>query len=388
MDIAVNDTGLSQTFNLSDEDFAADDQKYILTGQLLRKICVPIIGTVGICGNILSIVVFLTRYMRRLSCSIFLAGLAFVDNLFLVSLMITWVDGHLANILTSGISCQCIIFVTYVSSFLSVWFIVGFTCERFFAICFPLRAFTCTKFRGKTAVLSLTVLACLSYTFSFYTVTVGRNHSRQICVFRNEYMDFLQTATWIDTIITLVIPFLTITIVNAKILQTFFKSSKRRPIHHPKLRRLSADPRQGRNISSRPIWKRHPSFRITRTVLFVSTTFIVLNLPSHTIRLYNLITYTSNGGGNFTTSVKFLFLQELGNMLFYMTFGCNFILYTLFGSNFRHSLKSLFMCRSYKDAERRRVLWQLQSTQEHNTTSCINASSTKSECDASAIGTG
>ncbi|WAR09686.1 hypothetical protein MAR_034762, partial [Mya arenaria] len=45
-----------------------------------------------------------------------------------------------------------LIYFTYVTSFLSVWFIVGLTFERYIAICFPLkRTFLCSVKREKNS---------------------------------------------------------------------------------------------------------------------------------------------------------------------------------------------------------------------------------------------
>ncbi|WAR09687.1 hypothetical protein MAR_034763 [Mya arenaria] len=60
-------------------------------------------------------------------------------TLLYINLLLTWIDSEVVTIISTYILCQVLIYFTYVTSFLSVWFIVGFTFERYIAICFPLK---------------------------------------------------------------------------------------------------------------------------------------------------------------------------------------------------------------------------------------------------------
>jgi hypothetical protein len=102
--------------------------------------------------------------------------------------------------------------------------------------------------------------------------------------------------------------------------------------------------------------------RVAKTLFVVSLIFIFLNLPSHAIRLYNLIdTSTSE---NQSVSIEFYFFQELTLMLYYTTFSCNFVLYTLFGRNFKNSLILLIHCKTLADDRKKKMLQKLTPSED------------------------
>ncbi|XP_052237945.1 thyrotropin-releasing hormone receptor-like [Dreissena polymorpha] len=290
----------------------------------MRQVGIPVIIFIGFCGNALSLVVFSKKRMRRTTCSVFLTTLAIVDNTFLLALLASWIDNEVHNIFTTSIACKMFIYVTYVTCFLSVWCVVGFSCERYIAICFPLKQrFMCSVIREKLTILGLGICACLLYIFSFWTSGVQKWNQQWKCVYRHEYIDLMNVVTWMDTVLTMVVPFTVIVIVNTLVLRTMLHTSKQRVFgeglilsHHQKsssspkapkaseclLSRCSDshDYRLSKNSCARnkPIQNKTLSMqqtRVTRTLLSVSFTFLILNLPSHAMRLFNLIaSLTSN----------------------------------------------------------------------------------------------
>ncbi len=78
--------------NLSNFNFFPDDQ--MLTFQrvtyILTRYVTPIVIFIGILGNTLSFVVFIGTHLSRQSSSIYLAVLAAVDNIFLLTLLTVW----------------------------------------------------------------------------------------------------------------------------------------------------------------------------------------------------------------------------------------------------------------------------------------------------------
>jgi len=69
--------------------------------------------------------------------------------------------------------CQLFSFATYVTSFLSVWFVVSFSFERYLVIQFPMkRHVLCRPRRAKLVVLSFVGLALLLYNFALWTAVV------------------------------------------------------------------------------------------------------------------------------------------------------------------------------------------------------------------------
>lgn len=346
-----------------------DESIWLQVVPIMRTICVPLITGVGFLGNMLTLLVFSAKSMKKSSCSVFLASLAFVDNIFLLSLLLTWIDGEIRVILTSDISCQLIIFSTYVTSFLSVWFIVGFTCERFIAICFPLKCnYMCSVFREKVVVVILVITASVMYNFSFWTAGVQQWGQHLRCSHKIQFFQFLNIVTWIDTLFTMVAPFFFILFMNSMVVYTVIQCPKKKngraltKVNSSTLLNSTNSTTKPKGIKCRIGYQRqNPQVRVTRTLLFVSTTFLFLNLPSHVIRLYNLIMSVTTD--NQEVSAQFYFLQELTLMLYYTTFSCNFFLYTCFGRNFKKSLIRILRCRSTMETNRAKVLRKLSSTQ-------------------------
>jgi len=352
---------------------------WIVAVEVVRFVCIPIISCIGLCGNTLSLLVFSARSMKRSSCSVFLAALGAADNVFLISLLISWVDGHIKTLLVSNWACQTLVYMTYVSSFLSAWFIVGFTCERYIAICFPLQShFLCSVFREKITVYVLTFIALVLYNFSFWTTETS---SQGICLHKLQYMQFLNIVTWADTVLTMVLPFFIIVVVNSLVLRAVSKCSMKykQPIVSPVRMSMSTPEFRSRRVMlPTEVTVRLPSSnrvshqaRVTRTLLFVSFTFLLLNLPSHTLRLYNLIaTVTSTVP---VVSDKFYFLQEITATLYYSTFSCNFFIYTLFGRNFRHSLCLILRCKSTTLKSRQVVFRRFSYNRNSSRSSCLTS---------------
>ncbi|KAH3818406.1 hypothetical protein DPMN_120019 [Dreissena polymorpha] len=108
----------------------------------------PVIAVFGVVGNSVSLMVFLSKNMRKLSASMYLIALAISDIMSLVLYVLPEWLKH-GEPLLSGYSwppllqqngvCKSVLYNQYIARFLSSWFIVFFTIERFIGVCFPLR---------------------------------------------------------------------------------------------------------------------------------------------------------------------------------------------------------------------------------------------------------
>lgn len=84
--------------------------------------------------------------------------------------------------------------------------------------------------------------------------------------------------------------------------------------------------------------------RVTKMLVLVSSTFLILNLPSHALRLYaftqSMIADDSTNFPQFPER-KFVLVQRLFQYLYYTNFAINFLIYNMCGQNFRHALQRL-----------------------------------------------
>jgi len=179
--------------------------KFVL---LLDLYFTPVIIAVGIVGNVLSFMVFSTTYLRRMSSSVYLAALALSDTFFLITLFCSWIFNFDVNVWNRSGWCQFLVYIAYVTSFLSVWYVVAFTAERYLIVCFPLkRQILCRPRRAKIVVVTFAGVALILYNYSLWTVHVAILGGQPYCIPINDYYYSLVNAiNNADTLFTLVIP--------------------------------------------------------------------------------------------------------------------------------------------------------------------------------------
>jgi 7 transmembrane receptor (rhodopsin family) len=111
----------------------------LYAANVIDKVVSPMWYTVGIAGNIISACIWLRRRMRRNNSSaIYLATLSINDTLFLLlhilqEMKYAW---SLRTVDYPGI-CEAYAFVFLVTQYLAPMLVLGFTVERFIAVCYP-----------------------------------------------------------------------------------------------------------------------------------------------------------------------------------------------------------------------------------------------------------
>ena len=83
------------------------------------------------------------------------------------------------------------------------------------------------------------------------------------------------------------------------------------------------------------------SYKVTKMLIFVSTVFLILNLPYHSFKFYVYIRIRRTQFSNYTSAEACIidFLQQL----FYASFACNFFLYSISGRAFRNEFKNFVL---------------------------------------------
>lgn len=288
----------------------------------IEKFIIPIICTIGLLGNTLSSVVFLRKALRNSSCSIFLAARGFSDNGFLSTLLIIWISRtfHLRLGTISG-ACQIIIFLTYVCGCTSVWLVVFVTIENYIRMCRPFIVNkVCTTFIAKIVVGILCFTAVCFYNFPFWTMSPDN------CLPYTKYNSIVQALVYTDTVITLVVPLICITIVMAAIVCDVIKSYNRRSrLRAPTAKRIA-----------------NPMAKVTKMLFAVTLSFFFMNLPSHINRLRIMISslvHTESGNGRYTSRDEAI--QQITLLVYYLSLSTNLIVYSIFGSKFRKVLREL-----------------------------------------------
>ena len=325
----------------------------------LSQHLVPAICCVGIFGNAMSFIILLCTYLRRTSASIYLAALSLADLGFLVAIMLSWAPRNGKQLdLYNGL-CQITVYLKYLSYFLSVWYIVSFTTERYIAVHFPLRrSHLCTSKRAKIVVITLAVVGALLYglvTWSFSIILVDGSGT-VVCAPRPQYTHLVSYLHNIDTVITLIVPFCLIAVMNVKIAHKVLQFYRERRsmtavnggtnvgsrhssssasgsgVHHSgKTMRCNSNVHGG----SSPRDDRQPrsQVRVTKMLLVISTAFLVMHLPRHTARLYSFISQMIDA--NYRPSLNYMVCTKVFILIYYLNFALNLFLYSVCGRSFR-----------------------------------------------------
>lgn len=157
---------------------------------IIQMYYVPFIIVTGSIGNILSVIVFSKTKLRKLSSSYYLSALAVSDTGFLIVLLFNWLSGLELQLYNKPVWCQFFQFSSALFIFLSVWFVVAFTVERFIAVMYPLKRQTmCTIRRAKIVLSALSVCGIIfcSPVLVFSSVIFDDNKKMQQCDLLPEY---------------------------------------------------------------------------------------------------------------------------------------------------------------------------------------------------------
>ena len=128
---------------------------------------------IGVPGNLLSFLVWVRRKMRP-SSGLYLAALALNDFFFLLFFIISemstawemWVLNH-------SVICEVFPVIFYTFQYLSPFFILAFTVERYISVCHPYsREKLCTTKRNMVVVTCLVLYTLLLHSWQLYVWTM------------------------------------------------------------------------------------------------------------------------------------------------------------------------------------------------------------------------
>lgn len=159
-------------------------------GDLLTHYYTPALVLIGSIGNIMSVFVFFKTKLKKLSSSYYLAALGISDTCFLFGAFVSWLNYININIYNKNYYCQFFTYISGLCSFLSVWFVVAFTVERFIAVLYPLRRQTmCTVKRACTVLTGLCILgSAVSVPYFVYAAPIFSEYLNDyVCDVREEY---------------------------------------------------------------------------------------------------------------------------------------------------------------------------------------------------------
>ncbi|ESP04888.1 hypothetical protein LOTGIDRAFT_97171, partial [Lottia gigantea] len=238
---------------------------------------IPIICVIGIVGNTLAAGAFFSAQLRTISCCLYLGVKCLSDIGFLVSLFVVWLYRVHVPIFSLNVICQTTIFLSYICAFSSVWLVVIITFENFIRISQPqLVPVICTSRMGKIVITSCTIISLLLYNFPLWTTGIVEDAQGTFCSTYGEFQQATVILTYIDTMLTLVLPFFLMVILVVLITIAAIQAYERK-------KRLFMN-------LIRPIKKgKSPEAQVTKMLFAVSVVFLVLHTPIHGIRIKLMI---------------------------------------------------------------------------------------------------
>ncbi|XP_045464273.1 neuropeptides capa receptor isoform X2 [Harmonia axyridis] len=316
---------------------------------MVRWLVSVCLGTVG---NCLSVYVFFhCPKMRHLSSSYYLSALAISDTIFLLTIFMVWLRFFEIDLFNNEGTCQALIYISGVCSFLSVWLVVSFTMERFIAVRYPLNQRSVwTVTRAKLVISSLVIFGVILYIPLVYLSAITDHSGTRVCGIEPELADLATKFNYVDTFVTYVAPVTIILFLNMWIGRIIF--------HFTKIRREMTlrGNRFGKASDSLKLKYANTISQksITKMLLLVSTVFLCFNFPSYILRIVAYMIEVK------AITVRYSYilqqLQQWCQLLFYTNFGINFILYCASGKNFRRALKKLLRIKKQQRTGRSEVI--------------------------------
>ncbi|XP_059143883.1 thyrotropin-releasing hormone receptor-like [Physella acuta] len=293
------------------------------------RYAVPAICGLGFVGGIVSFLIFVATPFRYLPCSHYLALLAVVDMMFLTTQVVNSLVNHFPSLAWATGSCFYVVYTSYVSSFLSAWFLVLMMMERYVIVCHPFKySYLCSK---RTSIISIsltTIVSLIAYSHSFFTLDISNKKSP--CVTDPNYIEFLSIFTYADTVVVFVVPFFTIFFLNLRILTAVRKLKKHFDLQN---RRLGRVPR----LLNRTDVLSLAQMRSTTLLIWVSSVYIVFYLPSYGVRILALI--NTHITGPRLCEPFFHVMQQLSQILHLLNYAIDIFIYLTTSDVFRKILK-------------------------------------------------
>lgn len=294
---------------------------------------IPIILTVGLCGNVISLLVFRCSGMRKMSASLYLASLALADiSVLLLYVLPEWIKHGLSYInpdasigfLEINIVCQLRMFLAYFSRMISSWVMVAFTVERFMGVCYPLKSL---QKHPKNILLGLCVGCAVAV---IYKPALSRPATHRgdyvICTHLQEYQyeNFILESIFVVLIFFL--PLVIISVLNTLIMRTLYLRKTRTGIM-PESARIRLE--------------------FTIILFAISFFYIAFHLPYYIVwcRLQIITNPKSFISKGHTFWDYWKGMLNIVRPIYCLNYCSNFFLYCITGAYFRAELMRLLCCR-------------------------------------------
>ncbi|XP_067865179.1 probable G-protein coupled receptor 139 [Heterodontus francisci] len=300
----------------------------------IRKIYYTILAVIGVPVNLVEIVILSRANCGLSTCTTrYLLNMAMADLLVIITDVILWkisfyyFPGSFLDITTV---CSVIYVLTCAARDCSVWFTVTFSFDRFVAICCQkLKTKYCTEKTAAVVLATTCILVCLKNVPFYFTYEPGEiiKNVPWFCYSKPSY--YLEPGwmafDWLDTILTPVLPFALISLLNTLTVRYILVASRVRK----RLRGQSS----GENFSDSEMENRRKSVILLFTI---SGSFILLWL----MYVMHFIYYNITGSNPECYTDALYIFQQAGVMLLSLNCCTNTFIYGVTQAKFREQFMS------------------------------------------------
>ncbi|KAK2149132.1 hypothetical protein LSH36_465g00002 [Paralvinella palmiformis] len=318
-----------------------------------KQYFIPVLVVLGLIGNVASTMALLQRNLKKRPSAHFLAAKCISDTVFLLCLLLLWLQTLGVVLHGSGIWCHFLSMATQASNFQSTWFVVGMAVDRYLVICWPTwthahccsgnksvadlrHQHTTTVTWARIAVLIVSFVALAVYLNLSLTVGVVTIGGQPTCVPLFHFLKALQVLGYLDMLTNVLLPYTTVIVlisftthrvvrfrVSRKRVISRIASSKKTRCHYPKT-----------------------ELRQTKTIVIVCCTQLLCIVPTQVLRIYH--TFRNAFGPNIGIQLEQIFLQHVFQLIYFLSFSLNFLLLVASDKVFRKVLHLTYVSLSTK----------------------------------------
>lgn len=314
----------------------------------INLIYIPLLILFGTFGNIVSIIVIFGSKLRYIPPNLYLAFLCASDTAFLISLIPVWFSLMQSMVeqrsTVSLFMCRAHVYVMNCASWLSSWIVMALTIERLAVVVQRGRFISKSssdRARWVTAAIFPLPLVFNSYVF-FWVGLLDEGG----CDMLPEYDSYGIVISAADTFLVFLLPLLVNLIANGNVFARLWKG--RSPMTRLIIRNTQSSLR--RYIHTDHVSRQRQ--QLTKILIAVPMVFLMLNLPSYSLRIYHFIDqfvrYVQGDNGPKVIGPFAAIISEIALLLNYTNFGINFVVYCVVSRSFRTAPSKLIRRRAMR----------------------------------------
>ena len=288
---------------------------------------------IGFLGNTLYTAVMAMKSNRHLSTCTYMMAISINDNVVMLILFYQWLLKNTDIQILTDFVCKAVGSLLFIFVYNGTYQVMLMTLDKCYAIILPHKSLSfCTPKRARLFLLITFISMIVFNSPHFYLIKFILSDCSAYAVKGKLVTMYL----YLSFIVTSVIPFLSLVIMNFIIIRAVRKSRK--------LRRQNTDVnntdfRKGKQVET----------QLTIMCIIIATTFVILFLPSYVrFIVYQIVPATSSP----KSFAGFYFFVHVSFRLYTANYGIHFFLYLLSGTKFRNDLRKLL---GIKDKEKHRV---------------------------------